>query len=83
VLKRIHVNQHIIRANRRHGLNDAPITVKTYQANIRAHRVAIDGPSEVVYSPATPLPCGARLWIETRAPIVAFDEINDAEIEVL
>lgn len=82
VLKRIHVNQHVIRANHRHGANDAPITVKTYMANVRAHRVTIDGPSELVYSPQRPLPCGARLWVETASPIVAYDEASGAAIEI-
>jgi hypothetical protein len=82
VRKRIHVNQHIIRSNRRNGSNDAPITVKTYKANIRAHRVTIDGPSQVVYSPEHPLPCGARLWVETHARVVAHDDTADAVTEL-
>lgn len=69
MLKRIHVNQHIIRANSRSGTSDPPISVKTYRENIRADRVMIDGPSEVVYRPDHPLGCGARLWIETHAPV--------------
>lgn len=69
MLKRIHVNQHIIRANSRSGRSDPPISVKTYRENIRADRVMIDGPCEVVYRPDHPLSCGARLWIETRSPV--------------
>lgn len=69
MLKRIHVNQHIIRANSRLGTSDPPISVKTYRENLRADKVLIDGPSEVVYRPDQPLGCGARLWIETRAPV--------------
>jgi hypothetical protein len=42
------------------------LTVKTYKDNQYAHRVAIHGPSEVVYSPDKPLSCGARVWIETQ-----------------
>jgi hypothetical protein len=82
MLKRIHVNQHVIRANHRHGSNDAPITIKTYRANVRAHRVTIAGPSELVYSPEHPLPCGARLWVETAARVVAYDEASGAEFEI-
>lgn len=73
MLKRIHVNQHVIRANQRLDQLDPPITVKTYRRNHRAHRVVIDGSSELVYAPSRPLPCGARLWIETRAPVVLYD----------
>jgi len=67
--KRIHINQHVIRANAKNGTNDPAITVKTSQQNIYADRVEIDGPSSVVYSPDKPLSCGARVWIETDAPV--------------
>ena len=65
--KRIHINQHVIRANKKNGTHDPVITVKTSQQNIYAERVEIDGPSSVVYSPDKPLSCGARVWIETDA----------------
>jgi|TARA_R110002020_G_scaffold392370_1_gene602648 hypothetical protein len=70
--KRIHINQHVIRANAKNGTNDPAITVKTYKKNVYAHRVDIGGASTVVYSPDKPLNCGARVWIETDAP-VRFD----------
>jgi hypothetical protein len=63
--KRIHINQHVIRANAKNGTNDPAISVKTYKENITAHRVEIHGASSVVYSPDKPLSCGARVWIET------------------
>jgi hypothetical protein len=44
--------------------------VKTYKTNTYAHEVEILGNSKVVYSPDDPLPCGARLWIETDAEVV-------------
>ena len=34
------------------------------------HEVKIEGPSKVVYSPDKPLPCGARVWIETEEKVV-------------
>ena len=64
---RIHVNQHIIRANKKNGHNDPPLTVKTYKTNRRAHSVSINGPSSVVYRPEKPLSCGARVWIECKS----------------
>ena len=67
--KRIHINQHVIRANKKNGTTDPVITVKTSQRNIYADRVEIRGPSNVVYSPDKPLSCGARVWIETEAPV--------------
>ena len=48
--KRIHINQHVIRANKKNGTNDPAITVKTYRNNYYAHRVEIGGASSV-YSP--------------------------------
>lgn len=69
MLKRIHVNQHIIKSNVRNGRSDPPISVKTYRENLRAHHVTIDGPSEVIYRPDRPLACGARLWVETQAAL--------------
>ena len=65
----IHVNQHVIRANNKSGERDPVLTVKTYKSNTYAHRVTINGPAEVVYSPDKPLSCGARVWIETEAGI--------------
>ncbi len=71
MIKRIHVNQHVIRANQRKGTREAPIRIKTSRENIACHSVQIYGASAVVYSPERPLPCGARLWIETTAPVSA------------
>ena len=60
----IHVNQHVIRANKKDGRNHPPLTVKTYKLNEYAYDVQIDGPSKVVYAPESPLSCGAHVWIE-------------------
>ena len=61
----VHVNQHVIRANGKTGERNAPLTVKTYKSNDYAQEVILHGPSKVVYSPDKPLPCGAKVWIET------------------
>lgn len=71
LVKRIHVNQHAIRRNRKHGTEEPPISIKTSSGNVRARAVEIEGPSKLVYSPEKPLSCGARLWIETRAGVTA------------
>ncbi len=73
MLKRIHVNQHIIRQNRSARDPAPPLTVKTYKANFRAFAVEVAGPSRVVYSPDRPLACGARVWIETEAEVTLHD----------
>jgi len=61
----IHINQHVIKHNRKHGLTNPCITVKTYKSNQYASEVEIDGPCKVVYRPEKPLSCGAHVWIET------------------
>ena len=61
----IHVNQHIIKANRKSGERTPPLTMKSYNKNIKATEISIDGKATVVYSPDKPLPCGAVVWIET------------------
>ena len=35
----IHVNQHVIKANKKHNKYDPVITCKTYKSNNYAHRV--------------------------------------------
>jgi hypothetical protein len=68
--KYIHVNQHVIKRNSKTGGRDAPLTIKTYKDNVYAHRVYIDGPCEIVYSPDKPLSCGAKVWIQTDASVL-------------
>ena len=68
-IKRIHVNQHNIRANTKDGGARPVLTVKTSKANHRGHTVEIAGPSRLVHSPDKPLNCGARVWIETLAAV--------------
>lgn len=65
----IHVNQHIIKSNRKDGVQEPVLTVKTYKSNTYAQAVEILGPSKIVYSPDKPLSCGAHVWIETEAEV--------------
>ncbi len=65
----IHVNQHVIKSNRKNGVEDPVLTVKTYKDNRYAHEVDIKGPSKIVYSPEKPLSCGAHVWIETQEEV--------------
>jgi hypothetical protein len=55
----IHVNQHVIKSNRKNGVTEPVLTVKTYKSNI--------------YSPDKPLSCGAHVWIETEAQVEIKD----------
>ena len=66
----IHVNQHVIKSNRKNGVNEPVLTVKTYKDNRYAHEVSVLGPSKIVYSPDKPLSCGAHVWIETQSEVV-------------
>ena len=65
----IHVNQHIIRKNRKEGEREPVLTVKTYKNNTYAHEVVIPRPCKIVYRPDKPLSCGAVVWVETEQEI--------------
>ena len=68
-IARIHVNQHVIKANAKNGENNPIFTVKQGGNNTYAHNVKVKGEMELVYSPDKPLSCGAKVWIETRGDI--------------
>ena len=67
----IHVNQHVIRANKKYERNDPVITIKQGSKNVYCHEVVIKGPSKVVYggNDKPILNCGARVVIETDASV--------------
>lgn len=70
-IKRVHVDQHAIR----HNINAKPedhiptITIQTSAGSIKCWDVSILGQSKVVSSAGKPLSCGARVWVETTAPL--------------
>jgi len=68
----VHVNQHVIKSNRKNKVEEPVLTVKTYKDNRYAHVVDILGPSKIVYSPDKPLSCGAHVWIETEGEVVVL-----------
>ena len=70
---KIHVNQHVVRSNKKHGKKEPVLTVKTYKSNTYAHEVEIKGESKVIYSPDKLLSCGARVWIETESEVVVLN----------
>ena len=80
--KRIHINQHRIKANRKSGASNTNasteallpvITAKTYKDNAYGHEVKIGGPCTIVYRPDKPLSCGAHVWIETQSEVTVFE----------
>lgn len=79
----IHVNQHVIRSNKKKGEQQPVLTVKTGTENVYAHEVYIDGPSKVIYRPDKPLSCGARVWIETTGKVTTkvFSSEGNTEAE--
>ena len=68
LIKRIHINKHVIRANLKNGTDDPAITVQLSSGPLRARNVDIKGPSRLVTG-KKPLSCGARIWLETRAEV--------------
>ena len=70
--KYIHVNQHKIRANKKHGTNEPVITVKEGRKNTYCHEVEILGNSKIRYggNEKPILSCGARVVIETEGEVV-------------
>jgi hypothetical protein len=70
-IKRIHVNQHVIKANKnkKTGSNDPVLTIKTTLDNIKANHIMIGDNVRLCYAPDSPLACGATIWIETTEEI--------------
>lgn len=79
--KIVHVNQHVIRRNAKTGEREAVLSVKTYNNNTYAHEVVIHGPCVIRYSPDKPLPCGARVWIETDAAVTTRSVASESSPE--
>ena len=70
----IHVNQHVIRSNKKNNTDDPVLTVKSGKENLYAHEAEIldaEGNlvAKVIYSPEKPLSCGARVWVETHLTV--------------
>lgn len=68
--KKIHINQHKIRSNKKNNIEEPVITVKTSKSNNYAKEVEILGKSKLLYKPNNPLSCGAKVWIETNEKVV-------------
>ena len=78
--KIIHVNQHVIKRNTKHGTDEPVLTVKTYKENCYAHEAVIKTKegvelARVIYNPHKPLSCGARVWIEM--------DTEEADVELI
>jgi len=69
----VHVNQHVIKANRKSGETNPVLTIKNYKETKYAHKVKLPEGCSVVYSPDKPLACGAHVWIETTGAVQIED----------
>tara|TARA_Y100001938_G_C8063548_1_gene418779 strand:+ start:693 stop:929 length:237 start_codon:yes stop_codon:yes gene_type:complete len=72
----IHINQHVIKANRKKPEEEAQpcITVKTYKENrYTKDAIIVDKNGKevarIVYRPNKPLQCGAHCWVETQLEV--------------
>jgi hypothetical protein len=85
MIKRIHINQHVIRRNAKTGERNECITVKTSKTNDYCHEVEIKGACRVVYRPDNPLSCGAKVWIEVEdgTPIVLHSTSSDVPLMLM
>tara|TARA_B100001057_G_scaffold477901_1_gene547718 strand:+ start:107 stop:376 length:270 start_codon:yes stop_codon:yes gene_type:complete len=83
VRTKIHVNQHIIKSNRKKDLEEPVFTVKqgSGRPTRYAKKVIIDGPSQLVYNPKKPLSCGAHVWIETSSTVYLMGEKSFADLK--
>jgi len=69
----VHVNQHMIKHNKKHGTEFPVLTVKHRGKTYYGHEVNYHGPSTTRYQPSRPLSCGAVCWVETEGNVTVFD----------
>lgn len=67
LVKRLHVDQHRIKANLKDGGDRPVVTVQAQGGPYKGHEAIINGPSKLVYT--EPLSCGARVYIVTEAEV--------------
>ena len=82
-LKFIHVNQHIIKSNLKHGKNEPVFTIKVGRSGkaIRAFSVSTERQCLFSYggNDKTLLPCGARVVASTYGSLVIENFRNEME----
>ena len=69
----IHVNQHVIKSNKKTGERKPVLTVKSYKTTAYAHTICGYGHWSIQYSPDKPLSCGAHVWIEADSETIGLD----------
>lgn len=63
-VKRLHIDQSAVKAG-----DECCVLIQHIDGPWRCQQVAINGPSVLKSDFADPLPCGARIWIETHASV--------------
>jgi len=72
-IKKIHVNQHNIRANLKNGNTELPVySIKFKGKTYICDKFNVVGVLTSRYEPERPLSCGARVWLETTSPVTLF-----------
>ena len=69
----VHVNQHMLKYNQKHGTEFPVLTVKHRGKTYYAHEINYHGSSTIRYRPHKPLSCGAVCWVETEGDVTLFD----------
>ena len=84
MIKRIHVNQHVIRSNLKNGQNEPVFTIKVGRSGkaIKAFSVSTERQCLFNYggNEKPLLPCGARVVASTYGPITIENKDNTMEI---
>lgn len=65
-MKKIYVDQLIIKTNERRGEAKPPIKIESKGFCIEVSALEICGPSRIVYEPGA---TGPRVWVETDSPL--------------
>lgn len=72
-IKKLHVDQRIIKHNTKTGEELPPLTIQTSSGPLKASTIGIYVDNvcvaEIKYRPQQPLSCGARLWVETEEEV--------------
>ena len=76
------MNQLVIRHNRKYKNKLPAIRIEDDEFKETTYCMSVDimGPSRLVYQPNRPLACGAKLWIETQAPVHAVRAVPYSKI---
>jgi hypothetical protein len=69
----VHVNQHMLKYNKKHHTQFPVLTVKHRGKTYYGHEVNYHGSSTTRYQPNKPLSCGAVCWVETEGDVTVFD----------